>query len=128
MSPLTVFYDGACRLCYREIRHYKNKDSKNLLELVDISHENFNAEEYGLDQDEVNLHMHTKSNDGQVFKGVDSFIEIWKRIPPYDYLIPLFENQKLRPFINNGYDFFAREIRPKLPKRNCEEGNCSLAS
>ena len=72
--------------------------------------------------------MHTQNEEGQVFTGVDSFIEIWKRIPPYDYLIPVFENRNLRPFINNGYDFFARQIRPRLPKRNCDNDNCSLAS
>ena len=126
MEKLTVFYDGACHLCHREVVHYKKKDSKSLLNLVDISQTDFNAHDFGLDPEDVQINMHSKSENGEVFKGVDTFIEIWKRIPPFHLLIPIFENHWLRPTINFGYKVFAVHIRPRLPKRKCEDGACEI--
>jgi predicted DCC family thiol-disulfide oxidoreductase YuxK len=126
MSGLTVFYDGACMVCHREISHYKKRDKYNLLKLVDISSASFNAEDLGLKTEEVNLHMHTMDDEGKVYKGVDSFVEIWKRLPGYKPLISLFNNQKVRPLIDSSYNIFTKHIRPRLPKRKCEDGQCHL--
>ncbi len=123
---LTIFYDGACHLCFREVKHYLKLDKKNVLVPVDISSDSFHAKDYGLDEKEVNLHMHSINEEGQVFKGIDTFIEIWKRVPFYHYLVPAFENEKLRPLVNLGYNIFAKEIRPRLPKRKCANGVCAL--
>jgi predicted DCC family thiol-disulfide oxidoreductase YuxK len=125
MKQLKVFYDGACVLCHNEIMHYKQKDDWDLLDLIDISVEDFKAEEFGLEDSKVNLHMHTIDSNGTVFTGVDSFIEIWRRVPPYNLLIPVFRNRLLRPGIDVGYEVFAKFIRPRLPKRDCQNGACA---
>jgi predicted DCC family thiol-disulfide oxidoreductase YuxK len=125
MKPLKVFYDGACVLCYNEINHYKQKDELDLLELIDISAEDFRADYYGLDTEKINLHMHVIDSDGKIFTGIDSFIEIWKRIPPYNRLVPFFKNCLLRTGLDVGYGVFARYIRPRLPKRDCKKGVCT---
>jgi len=125
-KKLNVLFDGACHLCYREVHHYKKKDKKELLNTIDISDPNFNASDYGLSQADVNLHMHAFVEIGKPFIGVDCFIEIWRRIPTYQWLIPIFENRAFRPVINKGYDLFARQIRPRLPKRNCDDGQCAF--
>lgn len=126
MDKLTVLYDGQCHLCYREIMHYARKDSRQLLNLVDISSHSFNATDYGLQEEDVNLHMHAIDHQGIVFKGLDSFIEIWKRIPQFKFLIPIFNQRQLRPIWNRGYHLFAKHIRPRLPKRNCEDNTCKI--
>ena len=126
MSELRVFYDGACRICYKEVNHYKKKDQGDYLILEDISTPEFEASKYGLKSEDVNLHMHAIDKDGKVFIGVDTFIEIWRRLPNYDKLIPIFENKKLRPVIDKGYNIFAKFVRPHLPKRKCQEGHCEL--
>lgn len=126
LTKLKVFYDGACHLCYREVQHYKKKDKRNLLEIIDISSTNFCASDYGLDETSVNLHLHSLDESGNVYKGVDCFIEIWKRIPNYKWIIPAFESKLTRPIIDKSYDIFARKIRPRLPKRKCESGSCKL--
>ena len=126
MDQLRIFYDGACHLCYREVKAYKKKDYSNLLLLVDISSNEFDANNYGLDNHLVNIHMHSMSEDGKIYKGIDTFIEIWKRVPPYNKLIPIFENSALRPLFDSGYNIFAKFIRPNLPKRDCENGQCQI--
>lgn len=126
MEKLTVFYDGKCHLCFREIQHYAKRDKDKNLNLVDITESTFDASAFGLSDAEVNLHMHVQNSEGETFKGVDAFIEIWKRIPPYQLLIPVFENRLLKPFWLKSYEVFAHHIRPKLPKRNCEDGACAV--
>lgn len=125
MNKLKVFHDGACHLCYREIKHYLKIDKKGLIEAIDITDANFKASDYGLDAVEVDISIHTIDDAGNVFKGIDSFIEIWKRVPPYQYLIPIFNNHILRPLFDRLYILFARQVRPRLPKRNCDT-NCSI--
>jgi len=125
MKPLKVFYDGACVLCHKEIMHYKKQDDWDLLDLIDISAPGFKASDYGLIDEKVKLHMHSIDSNGTVFTGVDTFIEIWRRVPPYTLLIPFFRNKYLRPGINVSYNIFAKHIRPRLPKRDCENGACA---
>jgi len=125
MEKLKVLYDGKCHVCYREIQHYLKKDKKNLLEAIDISDPNFNASDFGLTEAQVNLELYSIDDSGNVFKAIDSFIEIWKRVPPYNMLIPVFENKFLRKGFDLGYIVFARHIRPNLPKRKAHD-HCSM--
>ena len=125
-EKLRVFYDGACHLCYREMMSYKKKDRDGLLLLEDISAAHFKAQDFGLDEQEVNLHMHAMNEDGRIFRGVESFVEIWKRLPYFKYLVPLVESRALRPSIDKGYNIFAKYVRPNLPKRKCQD-HCNVA-
>ena len=126
-TPLTIFFDGKCILCFREVRHYKKLDKNNLIYTIDISDENFDASSYGLDEREVNINMHSKDSKGNVFIGIDTFFEIWKRIPYYNNFTFIFENKRLRPFLKFGYKTFAYYIRPNLPKRKCDSNVCDNA-
>ena len=125
MNNLTLLYDGSCVVCNKEVMHYLKLDKKNKIKPVDISASNFKAATYGLTDAAVNLHMHAIDDKGKIYVGVDTFIQIWTRIPKYKCLIPIFENRLLRPSIDFGYDVFARHIRPRLPKRDCEDGTCT---
>lgn len=126
MKELTVFFDGACVLCANEINHYRKKDTSEVIGFVDISKANFKAQDYGLDQTEVNIHLHGIDSEGSVYKGVDAFVEIWKRIPQYSFLISIFNNKFLRPVFNISYDVFAKYIRKYLPKNKCDDNSCSI--
>ena len=124
MEKLTVFFDGACHLCHREIMHYQKMDKNHKLILVDISLADFEAKSFGLDEADVQINMHAKDESGAIFIGVDTFIEIWKRVAPYHLLIPFVDSRLLRPLFNRAYKFFAYHIRPKLPKRKCDDSLC----
>jgi predicted DCC family thiol-disulfide oxidoreductase YuxK len=126
-ESLKIFYDGACYLCSAEIDHYRKLNCKNL-EFVNIADPHFSAEKEGLDPYEVQLEMHVKTSDGKLIKGVDSFIEIWKHLPRYQWLVPICDNKITKPFLRGGYFVFARMIRPYLPKKKvqCETGSCPV--
>ena len=62
--------------------------------------------------------MHAIDDKGNIYTGVDSFREIWRRLPYYNKLVPLSEVDILKPAYNLGYSIFAKYIRPNLPKKN----------
>lgn len=126
MEKLTVLYDGNCPLCYKEIVHYKKKDLNDKLICIDIAHADFDINKYGLDLDEVNLKLHAITESGTVYTGIDTFIEIWNRIPGYDLFSRFVSIKALRPVFDLFYITFAKHIRPKLPKRGCDSGSCEL--
>lgn len=126
MEKLTVLYDGNCPLCYREIVHYKKKDKSNLLKCIDIAHPDFNIDDYGLNMEEVELKLHAIDESGTIFTGIDTFIEIWRRIPGFTFFTKITQNKLLRPTFDLFYIGFAKYIRPNLPKRGCHSGACEL--
>lgn len=127
MESLKVFYDGSCHLCYREVHYYKKRDRFNLLIPINIKAKEFKASDYGLSSIEVDIHMHATDSQGNIYRGIASFIEIWKRLPGVRYriLTKMAQSTFLRPILDFCYDLFARKIRPKLPKRNCDD-HCNL--
>lgn len=122
---LTIFYDGACYLCSAEIDHYRKLKSETL-DFVNIADPHFSAEKEGLDPHDVQIEMHVKTSNGKIIKGVDAFIEIWKHLPRYQWLVPLCNNRASKPCLRFGYFIFARMIRPYLPKKKvaCDTGTC----
>ena len=125
-SSLKLFYDGECYLCFHEVNHYKKNDKDNSLILVDISHPDFDAQKYQLDPHQVKVNMHSMDESGKLFVGVDTFLEIWRRIKPYHLLVPIINNKVIRPLADISYRIFADHIRPKLPKRKCNNDRCQL--
>jgi predicted DCC family thiol-disulfide oxidoreductase YuxK len=124
-SVIDLFYDGACHLCYREVKHYHDLDTEKKLNLINIADPSFDPSKYNLDRKSVNKHMHARDQDGTTFVGVDAFIEIWRRIPKYRFLVKPAEKDIIKPILKIGYSVFA-EVRPYLPKRSCDNGQCNI--
>ena len=112
----TVFFDGACHLCSREVGMYERADDTGKLNLVDISKPDFDAKAHGLDDVKVNKHMHVRRPTGDVEVGVDAFVAIWEALGKYHWAVRAARTPVLRPAMDMGYRAFAR-LRPYLPKR-----------
>ncbi len=128
-SPLlTVYYDGACHLCSREIDHYKKLPKADRVLWKDIADPHFDALKEGRELSEFNRTMHVKRPNGEFFQGVDAFLVIWEVLGKFSWLARIVNSRAGRPVFDLGYATFAR-IRIYLPKRKrdeCEDGRCSL--
>ena len=111
-----VYYDGACHLCSREMRHYKKKDQEKKLLFIDIAGKDFDAKKEGLDPKRVNERMHVRDEKGNLKEGVDAFASLWRTLGGYKALIFLVETEPFRFFAKLCYALFAK-IRIYLPKR-----------
>ena len=64
--PLTVFYDGSCRVCSKEMYVYQGMEHGGRLEFVDISDPDFNPDEFGISLADFMLLMHAIDRKGTV--------------------------------------------------------------
>jgi predicted DCC family thiol-disulfide oxidoreductase YuxK len=117
-NTLSIYYDGLCHLCSREIDHYRKQEGSNQFRFVDITHVDFDALKEGVDPVKVHKVMHVKNNKG-IYTGVDSFIEIWRYLPKYKTAAVVAENPMIKLILKAGYSVFA-VIRPYLPKKEAD--------
>ena len=110
-----IFVDGNCIVCDLEISHYQ-RIAPELFELVDISDLGFDASQFGLTTEAVNVDMHLLTTDGSLLIGVDAFAYIWSLIPRYRFASKLIHLPGVHASAKVGYKIFT-VIRPYLPKR-----------
>ena len=126
--PLTVYYDGACAVCSREMLVYQRRESAGRLVFFDISAPGFNAIEHGRSFEEFMKELHVRDAGGQFHTGISAFARIWSAFPESP-LYSLLERTINLPGIRQGADLsyaaFAR-FRHLLPKNNCPGGSCRL--
>lgn len=115
-TKLTVYYDGACRVCSAEIGLYQRARGASAIQFVDICHPSFDASREGLDPIEVHKSFHVRRTNGEVQKGVAAFIAIWDTLPGYHRLSRLARWPGIRRLLEVNYVIFTK-IRPFLPRK-----------
>ncbi|MCS6289907.1 MAG: DUF393 domain-containing protein [Nitrospira sp.] len=78
--PLTVFYDGACPICAREMALMKRLDRTRRLTLLDFSPAGFDAAPTGLAAADLSAVLHAQWADGTVITGIDVFRAMWEAV------------------------------------------------
>lgn len=125
--PLTIFYDGSCIVCSREMEVYRRKSHGDRLRFVDISAPDFVAEDYGRTLEQFMAQLHVRDASGRYYLGVDAFPAIWQALPDsgYRWFAELIGIPGLHLLAVFGYKVFAR-LRRYLPKRRreCVDGSC----
>lgn len=123
---VTVYFDGLCPLCSREIDHYRRHTKS--VRFVDITDDAFHAETEGLDPKAVHRHLHAKDTAGVVHTGVDAFIALWSAIPRYQWAARLASWPLVHGILRLAYALFAI-ARPWLPRRRrpCDTGRCDIS-
>lgn len=117
---ISVFYDGLCQLCSREIDHYRKMRGAEQIQFVDITASDFNAEALGLDPLEVHRNLHAKDAGGKLYVGVDSFILIWSHLEALKRVACVAKWFPVKKSLDFGYAAFTR-VRPLLPRKKCAD-------
>ena len=114
---LTIYYDGLCQLCSREMQYvYNVEGATDRIAFVDFTDPAFDTRAEGLDPVALERYIHVRLPDGAVRTGVDAFIELWKRIPGHAWLARVVGNPVVKPLAKLGYLAFAG-VRRHLPRR-----------
>ena len=83
-APLTkVYYNESCSICRFEINHYKKFEEK--ISWIDITNNSSAVNETKKQPKELIRRLHVLK-DGQIYKGIDAFLIVWKELPKYKWL------------------------------------------
>jgi predicted DCC family thiol-disulfide oxidoreductase YuxK len=105
--PLTVFFDGACPICAREIALMKRLDRKRRLTFCDFSLQDYDEKVTGFAPSQLGRVIHAQWADGRVITGVRVFQAMWEAVG-LGLLTKLSRVSLLEPLFYRAYAWFAR--------------------
>jgi predicted DCC family thiol-disulfide oxidoreductase YuxK len=119
----TVFYDGACPLCRREIAHYRRLRGAERILWIDIARAGAPLATYGLSQEAAMARLHVRDTAGHWQTGAFGFAELWSHLPVYRWLARTLRLLRLLPLLDRVYASFARwRLRRACDERTCGSG------
>ena len=80
---MTVYYDGSCPLCAREIGLYKGSAGSEAIRFCDISR---NAPPEGLSREQAMARFHVATGKQGLTSGARAFIALWLSLPRWRWL------------------------------------------
>jgi predicted DCC family thiol-disulfide oxidoreductase YuxK len=84
--PTTVYFDGACPLCSREIAMYRREPGAQSVQWVDVAHCDAAAIGPELTRQAAMARLHLRLPDGRLVSGARAFTELWRTLPRWRWL------------------------------------------
>ncbi|HSN70795.1 MAG TPA: DUF393 domain-containing protein [Steroidobacteraceae bacterium] len=111
-TVLTVFFDGACPLCRREIDFYRRQSGSERIDWFDLSTAAPDRPVApGLDLETALARMHVMHPDGTFASGAGAFAAVWRSLPRFARLGRVASLRPITLVLELGYRVFLR-LRP----------------
>ena len=107
-APTTVYYDGACPVCSREMAVYRRAAGAEALRFVDVTTE---APPEGVTRDAALARLHVRRPDGSMATGAAAFAALWSSLPRWRRLGRVAALPIVQPLLEAGYRAFLRVRR-----------------
>jgi predicted DCC family thiol-disulfide oxidoreductase YuxK len=104
----TVYYDGGCPVCSREIKFYQSRPGGEALDWVDVMQAEAAALGHGLSREAAFARIHVRRADGVLVSGAAAFAEIWRGMPGMRWLGMLIGVPPFGALAEFGYLLFLR--------------------
>ena len=114
-TKLTVFYDGSCPLCIREIGLYRTLRGADALAFVDISQSPDAIVAPGLSKEAAMRRFHVMRPDGRISSGGPAFAHLWAALPGLRWLGRIFLIKPMPCVLDAAYTIFL-PMRPSLQR------------
>ena len=108
---LTVYFDGGCPVCQREIAHYRSGPGAEAFAWVDAAHCTDEALGPGLQRQAALQRFHVRLPDGRLLRGSCAFAALWKVLPGWVWLGRLASAWPVRPLFAVAYAVFLQVRR-----------------
>ena len=104
-SPLTVYYDGACPVCRREIGFYE-KRTGSAVSYCNVAVEACPAPD--LDREAALKRFHVRLPDGALVSGAAAFLALWRATPGFRLPGRLLSAAPVVAVLDVAYDGFLK--------------------
>ena len=111
MTRVTVWHDGSCPLCQREIAVMRWLDTRGAVTFVDAATDG----RCPLDRGEMLARFHAREDGGPLLSGAAAFAAMWRAIPVLRPLGEIARNRLVGSVMERLYREFLR-IRPRLQR------------
>lgn len=112
---ISVYYDGKCGLCSREIGYFKKRPSKQAIVWHDIASDPSALAGTGLCQADALLYLRVRDGAGDLKTGVDAFIVLWSQFAGWSVLARLVSLPGTYSFTSWLYRHFAHRRFNRYP-------------
>ena len=106
-APVTLFHDGHCPLCQREVAWLVRHPRRARVRLVDIQAADFDAATLGSSFEAMMGRLHVRDDDGRWFVGMDASRALYA-VLGYRRLVWLSTLPGIGGLMDAGYRGFAR--------------------
>jgi 3-demethoxyubiquinol 3-hydroxylase len=113
-EALTVFFDGACPLCRREVSLYRSLPTATPVAWCDVSRPAVNAPG-SPEHERLLARFHVRQADGEWLSGARAFIALWAELPGWRWLARVGRFPGMTALMELAYRAFLR-LRPALQR------------
>ncbi len=106
-NAMTMYYDGACPICSKEVATYRRLDRDNAVRWHDVSVSDGDLGLDGVSQSDALTILHARLPDGRLVKGVDAFIAVWERLPRFRLFARVARWRPVHWMLEKGYGWYA---------------------
>jgi 3-demethoxyubiquinol 3-hydroxylase len=106
MPDCTVYFDGTCPLCRREIAYYRQQEGASSITWVDAARCESAALGADLDRDIAMARLHARRADGSLVAGVAAFVMIWSRLHAYRWVASMVSRRPILALLERAYAAF----------------------
>jgi len=107
LAPVTLYHDGHCPLCQREVAWLARHPRRERVALVDIQAAEFDAKALGRTFEAMMGRLHLQDAEGRWFMGMDASRALYA-VLGYRRLVWLSCLPGVAPLMDAGYRWFAR--------------------
>ena len=122
---LTVYYDGGCPLCIREIDFYRRRKGADRIGWIDLSAIDAPEVVPGLSKADALARFHVQTPAGQILSGARAFAAMWAALPSTRLLGRIMA----APGLVQLFEVLSRrflKIRPLWRPKRCDAEVCDL--
>ena len=83
---VTVFFDGGCPMCRREIAHYRRLQGAERVDWRDIHADPDALSDNGISWQQAMERLHVQDGTGVLRTGAHAFVTLWRELPGYRWL------------------------------------------
>lgn len=105
-ARLTVYFDGACPVCAREIAAYRRQPGAEACDWVDAAACDDPALGPGLNRQAALARLHVRRPDGSLVQGMRGFATLWQALPRTAWLGRLVARGPMPALLDGAYAGF----------------------
>lgn len=106
-AATTVYFDGACPVCSREIAFYQRQSGGEDIAWVDVTRCGASSLPFGVTRETAMARFHVQSN-GALDDGAAAFLALWRALPGFRWIGRLLSVPPLPWLLERGYRLFLK--------------------